>query len=126
MGAINYLTKPINMEALPAYIERYVQVDKTLFIEISACKLNLETKELFIHSELIKTLTRREFELLKTLILYKNTVITMKQMKTLWRDSTITDEHTIYNYIRKIRDLLTADPNLSLNSVPGGYMLTQI
>lgn len=124
-GVINYLSKPINLELLPAYIERYARIGESVFISIGDCELNLDTRELFVKDALLKILTHREFDLLKILILHKNAVVTFEQIKETWGDMTMSDEHTIYNYIRKVRSLLSDDPNLSLKTVTTGYMLKE-
>ena len=120
-GVINYLTKPVNLEILPAFIERYVCAGKPLVVSMGTLDLNLDTRELYIDSTFVGRLTPKEFALLKLLMQHKNNVVTIEQIKEIWDNISMKDEHTIYNYVRRIRSILPAD--ISLKKVTDGYTL---
>jgi DNA-binding response OmpR family regulator len=122
-GAVTYLKKPIEIEELVAYIKRYVIPLKTLNIKLGSIELNPSTRILSDGQKKIKKLSRLEFMLLKLLYDNKNQIVPREEIEKLW-DSSIMSEHSLYNYIVKLRKLLSVDKNITITTMhENGYIL---
>ncbi len=54
----------------------------------------------------------------------KNQIVPREEIEKLWGDS-IMSEHSLYNYIVKLRKLLAADKNISITTMhENGYVLS--
>ena len=125
-GAITCLERSADFELIIAYIKRYAysEVEKILFIGDS--KLDLNSRNLFISSVLVRKLSPTEFKLLLLLIKRKNATVSIEHIKKeVWPGICFADEHTIYNYIGKLRKLLIDDSCLSIQTMPKGYVLCE-
>lgn len=119
-GAVNYLKKPFDMEEMAAFVRRYA-VPHASFISIGTLKLNLESRELYKDGMRLKKLTPLEFELLTRLYLDMGNVVSKEKLLT--HGNRDLDIHTLYNYIRKLNNLLQADKNLAIYKEGNGYVL---
>ncbi len=123
-GAITYLKKPIEIEELVAYIKRHAVPTSNPYIQLSSLRLDLSSRILYAANEELKKLSKLEFMMLKLLHDKKNTIVTREEIEKLWGDS-IMNEHSLYNYIVKLRKLLSVDPTISITTMhENGYMLT--
>ena len=116
-GAVAYLKKPFSVEELIAYVDRHAHPVSNAIIKIGSLELNIQTpKEL-------KRLSKLEFSLLKLLYSHKGEIVSYEKIEELWEDA-IMNEHSLYNYIVKLRKILAADPDISISTIGGnGYML---
>ena len=121
-GAIAYLKKPFEVEELLAYVNRHVISHKHTVCPIGSLTLVLQSKTLFKGNEEIKRLTPLEYKLLKLLIMHKGEIVAIEQFENIWEDHTMND-HTLYNYIGKLRKILSIDDTIALDSAGRGYML---
>lgn len=121
-GAITYLTKPFDMDILIAHIDRHARPYTNISISIGKLNLCLSTQTLYKDESEIKKLSRLEYEILILLYEHKNQYVTLKELRALWKGRTM-NEHTLYNYISKLRNLLSADKNVTIGNHANGYML---
>lgn len=122
-GAVSFVRKPLEIEEIAAYINRFCQQKMQNVIELSSLKLNLDTYMLYKGTEEIKTLSKQEYVLLN--ILYKglNKRVSQESIKReLWKDANV-DDHALYNLIIRLRKILNVDSTLSISNVKGGYIL---
>lgn len=123
-GAVAYLKKPFTTEELLAYIERYIKPLNKSTIRLGKLTLNTTSNELIVGEEIIKKLTRLEYDILKVLTDNKGEVVTFEEFATLWEENMM-NEHTLYNYISKLRKILKVDSSLSIDASRRGYMLSE-
>jgi DNA-binding response OmpR family regulator len=122
-GAEAYIRKPFDIQELIAYINRYAKPSITAKISISSLQLNLQTRVLSKDEKEIKRLTKLEFALLYLFYEKLNEIVTMEEIAQVW-GSAIVNEHSLYNYIVKLRAALESDEHILLNSERGdGYCL---
>ena len=118
-GAVAYLKKPFSVEELIAYVDRHAHPVSNAIIKIGSLELDIQTRTLYQASRLSKL----EFSLLKLLYSHKGEIVSYEKIEELWEDA-IMNEHSLYNYIVKLRKVLAADPNISISTIGGnGYML---
>lgn len=122
-GAVAYLKKPFDVEELIAYVNRYAHPAPNAIIKIGSLELDIQTRTLCQASKELKRLSKLEFSLLKLLYHHKGEIVSYQEIEKLWGNA-IMNEHSLYNYIVKLRKLLAADSNLSISTIEGnGYML---
>ncbi|MCD7927100.1 MAG: response regulator transcription factor [Bacteroides sp.] len=122
-GAVGYLKKPFDIEELIAYVNRYAHPVCNTTIRIGSFELDLQKRILFQGSKELKNLSKLEFSVLKLLYSHKGEIVLYEKIEELWGDTTM-NEHSLYNYIVKLRKLLASDSNISISTIGGsGYML---
>lgn len=122
-GAVAYLKKPFSVEELIAYVDRHAHPVSNAIIKIGSLELDIQTRTLYQASKELKRLSKLEFSLLKLLYSHKGEIVSYEKIEELWEDA-IMNEHSLYNYIVKLRKVLAADPNISISTIGGnGYML---
>lgn len=124
-GGIAYLKKPFEMEELIAYIRRYAPGFHAKGLPISRLfALRVEDNMLMKGNEPAKRLTSFESKILKLLAQNMNHAVSRKQIESeLWGGGS-GSEHSLNNYIAKLRKYLAEDESLSLKVIPQvGYML---
>ena len=100
-GAVAYLKKPFSVEELIAYVDRHAHPVSNAIIKIGSLELNIQTRT----------------------ISHKGEIVSYEKIEELWEDA-IMNEHSLYNYIVKLRKILAADPDISISTIGGnGYML---
>ena len=123
-GAVAYLKKPFEMEELIAYINRYAQPLSNTTIKIASLELDIQTRTLYQKSKELKRLSKLEFALFKLFYYHRGEIVSYKEIEGLWDNSTM-NEHSLYNYIVKLRKLLAVDSNITISTIEGnGYILT--
>lgn len=114
LGADDYIVKPFEIgeviARVKAQLRRYLQfnrsnkVERTEMLKHGELQLNLDTYELKVKERYI-TLTAKEFEILKLLMLYPNKVFTKSQLfNAVWKEEYITDENTVMVHISRLRN----------------------
>lgn len=124
-GGIAYLKKPFEMEELIAYIRRYAPGFHVKGLPIGRLfALRVEDNMLMKGNEPVKRLTSFESKILKLLAQNMNHAVSRKQIESeLWGGGS-GSEHSLNNYIAKLRKYLAEDESLSLKVISQvGYML---
>lgn len=122
-GAVAYLKKPFSVEELIAYVDRHAHPVSNTIIKIGSLELDIQTRTIYQASKELKRLSKLEFSLLKLLYSHKGEIVSYEKIEELWEDA-IMNEHSLYNYIVKLRKILAADPDISISTIGGnGYML---
>lgn len=123
-GAVTYLKKPIEIEELIAYIKRYAVPFRPSLLKLASFGLDLSTRIVYKDSQQIRKLSKLEFMLLKLLYDHKNKVVTREEIEKLW-EGAIMSEHSLYNFIAKLRKLFADDSDITLVTMQeNGYMLS--
>lgn len=108
IGADDYITKPFAIEELLARIRvifkhKMVSEVKSNIIEIGKLKLNMDKYVLTYDDEIIG-LTKKEFDLLKYLMINKNIVLSRESiLEKVWEYEYAGDTNVVDVYIRYLR-----------------------
>ena len=113
-GAVDFITKPFDLDEVLARIE--VNIRRSKEIQISnknegifkhkEITLNSNTREVYVNDTLLNV-TLREFEILSLLIKYPNKVFSKDNIfKSVWGENYINDDNTIIVHISNIRNKL--------------------
>lgn len=119
LGADDYIVKPFEIgeviARVKAQLRRYMKFNKSGVSEKGEVlnhgelQLNLDTYELKAKGRSV-TLTAKEFEILKLLMLYPNKVFTKSQIfNAVWKEEYITDENTVMVHISRLRNKIEED-----------------
>ncbi|DAB31264.1 MAG TPA: DNA-binding response regulator [Sulfurospirillum sp. UBA11407] len=127
-GGDDYMTKPFNMKELILRI-------KAILARVNPSKLdNIEYRDIYLDTKSRKTyiakkeieLTKLEFELLKTLIENKNSVLNREFLLThVWRDETFFQDKTVNVAVNRLKKKIDPDGSKEyIKSIWGvGYTL---
>ncbi|MFD0587234.1 response regulator transcription factor [Paenibacillus sp. GCM10027627] len=121
LGADDYMTKPFTIGELvaraKAQLRRYTEFQlDAVGIEAETIKhadlvLNLNTGEAVVDGR-IKTLTAKEFAILKLFLTHPGRVFTKSQIyERVWREESLSDENTIMVHINRLRSKIEKDPS---------------
>ncbi len=124
-GGAAYLKKPFEMEELIAYVRRYAPDFHAKGISVGKFHLRLEDDMLMKGDDLVKHLTPFESKILKLLAQNINRTVSREEIEqVLWQGAS-GSEHSLNNYMVKLRKYLAGDEAVSLEVVPKmGYMLS--
>ena len=130
MGADDYITKPFAIEELLARIrvifkKRSLQVVNSNILELNGLKIDLDKYAVTFEGAPID-LTKREFDLLKYLLVNKNIVLSREKLvETVWGYDYMGDTNVVDVYIRYLRSKIDDRFNKKLiYTVRGvGYLL---
>jgi DNA-binding response OmpR family regulator len=127
-GGDDYMTKPFNMKELILRI-------KAILARVNPSKLdNIEYRDIYLDTKSRKTyiakkeieLTKLEFELLKTLIENKNSVLNREFLLThVWKDETFFQDKTVNVAVNRLKKKIDPDGSKEyIKSIWGvGYTL---
>lgn len=126
-GGVAYLRKPFEIEELIAYINKHAASVIFTKIKVGVFELNTNDNTLLKEGEVIKKLTLAEGKLLHLFVTNKNHTITREKIIAgLWEDDSKDHEHSLNNYITKLRKILSEDKNLELQTIHQvGYKLLE-
>ncbi len=127
-GGDDYLTKPFNMNELvlrlKAILKRIHNEDGEILYHRDIT-LNLKSREVFVEQKKIE-LTKLEFELLRTLIKHKNSVLNREVLlEEVWKDEAFYQDKTVNVAINRLKKKI--DPSKTKNYIKSiwgvGYSL---
>jgi DNA-binding response OmpR family regulator len=127
-GGDDYMTKPFNMKELILRIKAIlarVNPSKLNAIEYRDIYLDIKSRKTYIAKKEIE-LTKLEFELLKTLIENKNTVLNREFLLTqVWKDETFFQDKTVNVAVNRLKKKIDPDADKDyIKSIWGvGYTL---
>lgn len=110
LGANDYVTKPFYNEELLARIKVQLRNKETrkdnIVLKYKDIELNLQDYSVICNHNIV-TLTKHEFELLKTLMETPNQVFTKSVLfERVWNDENSADDNTLNVHISKLRSKL--------------------
>lgn len=134
IGGDDYMTKPFNLEEFLLRVKNLIKRNSKLFenelneYSFGENHINFITFEVSNFRNEKETLSKREIDLLKVLILKKNEVISRDDiLDLLWKDSALPTPRTIDNFILTFRKLFEENPKepKHFHSIRGvGYKFT--
>ena len=138
IGADDYMTKPFSTRELIARIkanlrkseitETYISSKRENKISIGTLALDLDKFEVNVRGQIVKDLTRREFEVLKYLAQKPGQVITREDLlEKVWGYEYYGDIRTVDVTVRRIREKIeknTANPKILITKRGVGYYIT--
>lgn len=115
LGADDYITKPFSMSELFARIRatlrHALQTMNEPIIQFNGVSMDLSKRQVIVDGREIK-LTPTEYEILKTLLLNSEKVVTQRQLLlAVWGPSYEEDTHYLRIYMRQLRVKIEADPS---------------
>lgn len=127
VGGNAYIPKPLSISILVSYIKRFT-TNKTIerSLIISDYKLELESNNLYFKNRLLKKLSPFEKNALEILIQNPNQIVSKEQLaEKLWGHSLEKRNiASIQNILSKLRDLLSQNKSIKIDTVRGvGYLL---
>lgn len=121
--AVAYLRKSFGVEELIAYIERYINPVAPSRMTIASLELDANTRILSQGGKEVKKLSKLEFALLSLLYEHCNTAVSREEIYGLWENATEVDNHSLYNLIAKLKNILSVDANVEISKDGDGYVL---
>lgn len=125
IGGIAYIKKPFEIGELIAHIRHYSAKKEYNTISLGIFSIQLEERTLLENSIPKTQLSNKEFRLLRLLISSTNKTINRQTLlNQIWGNNS-SDEHNLNNCIAKLRQYLSSDPNITIETIRGaGYKLT--
>lgn len=122
-NAVAYLRKSFGVGELIAYIERYIHPVAPSRITIASLELDAVTHILSQRGKEVKKLSKLEFALLSLLYEHCNTAVSREEIYGLWENAAEVDNHSLYNLIAKLKNILSVDANVEISKDGDGYVL---
>jgi DNA-binding response OmpR family regulator len=129
LGAVSYLKKPFEIPELLAYIRRFTNTPPASALSVGTFSFIVADNRLMQGEVMVKQLTALEGKLLKLLVLHLNRAVSREQIEQeVWgKYATESTEHSLNNYISKLRRYLAEDETIQLTTIPKvGYKLSVI
>jgi len=132
LGAVDYLKKPIDEEELVVRIKTLLsrlekpnedKIESEIY-DVGDYQFNTLNQELIYDGE-STTITNRESELLRHLVIHKNTLCTHKDILTrIWGKNDYFNKKSLNVFITHLRKYLSKDPRIKLENVHNrGFIL---
>jgi len=132
LGAVDYLKKPIDEEELVVRIKTLLsrlekpnedKIGDEIY-DVGGYQFNTLNQELIYDGESIN-ITNRESELLRHLVIHKNTLCTHKDILTrIWGKNDYFNKKSLNVFITHLRKYLSKDPRIKLENVHNrGFIL---
>lgn len=121
-GAVAFLKKPVEIEEVAAYIQRFAKTDDAIDIAFAVCignyTLNTNTRELYFNKNKECRLTVKQFETIHFLLEHHHETISRQMLKDeLWSDGNSSDP-SLDNYISQLRKIFCKDKNIHIITIP--------
>lgn len=121
--AVAYLRKPFGVEELMAYLERYINPAAPSPLTIASLELDAVTRILSQDGKEVKKLSKLEFALLSLLYEHCNAAVSREEIYGLWENAAEVENHSLYNLISKLKNVLSVDANIVISKSGDGYVL---
>lgn len=121
--AVAYLRKPFGVEELMAYLERYINPAAPSPLTIASLELDAVTRILSQDGKEVKKLSKLEFALLSLLYEHCNAAVSREEIYGLWENAAEVENHSLYNLISKLKNVLSVDANIEISKSGDGYVL---
>lgn len=121
--AVAYLRKPFGVDELMAYIERYINPAAPSPLTIASLELDAVTRILSQDGKEVKKLSKLEFALLSLLYEHCNAAVSREEIYGLWENAAEVENHSLYNLISKLKNVLSVDANIEISKSGDGYVL---
>lgn len=121
--AVAYLRKPFGVEELMAYLERYINPAAPSPLTIASLELDAVTRILSQDGKEVKKLSKLEFALLSLLYEHCNAAVSREEIYGLWENAAEVENHSLYNLISKLKNILSVDANIEISKSGDGYVL---
>lgn len=121
--AVAYLRKPFGVEELMAYLERYINPAAPSPLTIASLELDAVTRILSQDGREVKKLSKLEFALLSLLYEHCNAAVSREEIYGLWENAAEVENHSLYNLISKLKNVLSVDANIEISKSGDGYVL---
>lgn len=127
LGAINYLSKPVNPQVLLAQIKNILCLRKDLVqYKIGGMSIRLHAQHIMLDAK-PHQLREKDIQVLRLLLERKNQVVDRSVMlKQIWKNDCLENSNQLDSSMSRIRKIVNKYPAIAVKTIYGtGYMLTE-